>query len=68
MQTWEYKHIRLDYKGRGITQEINLLDTAYMIGRRGTTEAVPIAVGSCAKGFKQAVFPAPRHPSSADLP
>ena len=26
MQTWEYKHIRLDYKGRGITQEINLLD------------------------------------------
>ena len=23
---WEYKHIRLDYKGRGITQEINLLD------------------------------------------
>lgn len=25
-QTWEYKHIRLDYKGRGITQEINLLD------------------------------------------
>lgn len=26
MQRWEYKHIRLDYKGRGITQEINLLD------------------------------------------
>ena len=26
MQTWEYKHIRLDYIGRGITQEINLLD------------------------------------------
>ena len=26
MQTWKYKHIRLDYKGRGITQEINLLD------------------------------------------
>ena len=26
MQKWEYKHIRLDYKGRGITQEINLLD------------------------------------------
>ena len=23
---WEYKHIRLDYKGRGITQEINILD------------------------------------------
>ena len=23
---WEYKHIRLDYKGRGITMEINLLD------------------------------------------
>ncbi len=23
---WDYKHIRLDYKGRGITQEINLLD------------------------------------------
>ena len=28
MQTWEYKHIRLDYKGRCITQEINLLDKA----------------------------------------
>ena len=26
MTQWEYKHIRLDYKGRGITQEINLLD------------------------------------------
>lgn len=26
MDKWEYKHIRLDYKGRGITQEINLLD------------------------------------------
>ena len=26
MTNWEYKHIRLDYKGRGITQEINLLD------------------------------------------
>ena len=25
-QRWEYKHIRLDYKGRGITQEINTLD------------------------------------------
>ncbi len=24
--SWEYKHIRLDYKGRGITMEINLLD------------------------------------------
>ena len=24
--SWEYKHIRLDYKGRGITQEINTLD------------------------------------------
>ena len=23
---WKYKHIRLDYKGRGITQEINILD------------------------------------------
>jgi len=23
---YEYKHIRFDYKGRGITQEINLLD------------------------------------------
>jgi hypothetical protein len=23
---FEYKHIRLDYKGRGITQEINILD------------------------------------------
>ena len=26
MAQWQYKHIRLDYKGRGITQEINLLD------------------------------------------
>ena len=26
MNKFEYKHIRLDYKGRGITQEINLLD------------------------------------------
>lgn len=26
MKRWEYKHIRLDYIGRGITQEINLLD------------------------------------------
>ena len=26
MHFWEYKHIRLDYKGRGITQEINILD------------------------------------------
>ena len=26
LTTYEYKHIRLDYKGRGITQEINLLD------------------------------------------
>ena len=25
-QAWEYKHIRFDYKGRGITMEINLLD------------------------------------------
>jgi len=23
---WEYKSIRFDYKGRGITQELNLLD------------------------------------------
>tara|TARA_Y200000002_G_scaffold193495_1_gene159849 strand:- start:57 stop:311 length:255 start_codon:yes stop_codon:yes gene_type:complete len=26
MKQFEYKHIRLDYKGRGITQEINILD------------------------------------------
>jgi len=26
IQRWEYKHIRLDYLGRGITQEINTLD------------------------------------------
>ena len=26
LTTYEYKHIRLDYKGRGITQEINILD------------------------------------------
>ena len=26
MKKFEYKHIRLDYKDRGITQEINLLD------------------------------------------
>ena len=26
IKRWDYKHMRLDYKGRGITQEINLLD------------------------------------------
>ena len=26
IKRWDYKHIRLDYKGRGITPEINLLD------------------------------------------
>ena len=26
IKQWDYKHLRLDYKGRGITQEINLLD------------------------------------------
>ncbi len=26
IKRWDYKHIRLDFKGRGITQEINLLD------------------------------------------
>lgn len=26
MQKWEYLSIRFDYKGRGITQEFNLLD------------------------------------------
>ena len=26
MKQFDYKHIRLDYKGRGITQEINILD------------------------------------------
>ena len=26
IKQWDYKHIRLDYKGRGITQEINILD------------------------------------------
>ena len=26
IRLWDYKHIRLDYKGRGITQEINILD------------------------------------------
>ena len=26
LKLWEYKHIRFDYKGRGISQEINLLD------------------------------------------
>ena len=26
MKRFEYMHIRLDYKGRGITQEINILD------------------------------------------
>ena len=26
IKLWDYKHIRLDYKGRGITQEINILD------------------------------------------
>jgi len=31
MHTWEYKTIRFDYLGRGITQEFNLLD---MDGKR----------------------------------
>ena len=26
MPTWEYKQIRFDFKGRGITQEMNLVD------------------------------------------
>ena len=26
IKRWDYKHLRLDYKGRGTTQEINLLD------------------------------------------
>ena len=26
IKRWDYKHLRLDYKGRGITQETNLLD------------------------------------------
>ena len=42
MARWEYKHIRLDYKGRGITQEINILD---IDGRRirdwGSSKEVP---------------------------
>lgn len=26
MITWEYKQLRFDFKGRGITQELNILD------------------------------------------
>jgi hypothetical protein len=26
MPTWDYKQIRFDFKGRGITQEMNLVD------------------------------------------
>jgi|TARA_B100000482_G_C12449149_1_gene236257 hypothetical protein len=26
MTTWEYKQLRFDFKGRGITQELNILD------------------------------------------
>jgi len=26
MMKWEYKHVRFDYVGRGITQEFNILD------------------------------------------
>ncbi|MYF20058.1 MAG: hypothetical protein F4218_05385 [Synechococcus sp. SB0677_bin_5] len=42
MQTWEYKHIRLDYKGRGITQEINILDIdGQRVRRWGDVNEVP---------------------------
>ena len=39
---WEYKHIRLDYKGSGITIEINLLDIdGERIGGWGGGNEVP---------------------------
>ena len=42
MQRWEYKHIRLDYKGRGITQEINILDVdGQRIRGWGASKEVP---------------------------
>ena len=42
MNKFEYKHIRLDYKGRGITQEINLLDIdGERIRGWGETQEVP---------------------------
>ena len=42
MNKFEYKHIRLDYKGRGITQEINLLDIdGERIRGWGGTQEVP---------------------------
>ena len=42
MKQFEYKHIRLDYKGRGITQEINILDIdGERIRAWGDTTEVP---------------------------
>jgi len=42
MKTFEYKHIRLDYKGRGITQEINIMDIdGQRIRAWGSNKEVP---------------------------
>ena len=42
MTTWEYKLIRFDFKGRGITQEINLLDIdGVRVRGWGSTNEVP---------------------------
>lgn len=42
MPAWEYKHIRLDYKGRGITQEINILDVdGQRVRGWGSSKEVP---------------------------
>jgi len=42
MARWEYKHIRLDCKGRGITQEINNLDIDWKrIRDWGSSREVP---------------------------
>ena len=42
MKTWEYKQIRLDYKDRGITQEISRLDVdGHRIRGWGSSGEVP---------------------------
>lgn len=42
MKKFEYKHIRLDYKGRGITQEVNILDIdGQRIRGWGSSKEVP---------------------------
>ena len=57
MKQFEYKHIRLDYKGRGITQEINILDIdGERIRGWGDSSEVPTLLHSLIKAFKSLFF------------